>query len=306
MLFMGLVALTACSEAKSYPSEIQFVVGKGGGDAHKIKKIVYPGEKAKTDGDEESWYVPGNARNFIITNSEDRGDRKQPVQAYTAGSATNPAMQVNIYLSAYWSLNQNEDVLRQFLPFCEKYTCYSKDHDDNDSNFASKGWNGMLAENFSPAIDRAVIGQISNFDSSLYSDPAKWQELADLLGPAFMNEVKKGWASESTADFFCGNGSAARDKNVECTPVRFVIDKIEPVDPRVVKISQDRQALEQQKSLNAAQIAQAQEKYGTSSGYFLGMMDLLQQCADLDQQCIVVLGGADPQVQITSPAPETK
>lgn len=308
MLLMGLVALTACSEAKSYPSEIQYVVGKGGGDAHKIKHVVYPGEKVKIDGDEESWYVPGNARNFIIKNSDDSGDRKEPVVAYTAGDPNNPAMQVKIYLSAYWALNQNEDVLRSFLPFCEKYTCYSKDHDDNDSNFASKGWNGMLAENFSPAIDRAVNDVIKNFNADLWANTELWNDeengLATQIESVFMAEIKKSWATESDKDFFCGNGSATRDKAVACEPIRFVIDSVQPYDSRVVQIKQDQSALEQQKLLNQQKLEQAKLLYGDKADYTLSVMDLMQRCADLKLPCTIVIGADAPSVIIDPPKTE--
>lgn len=299
LLAIGAAAvLTACTSAKSYPNQCTLVVGNGVGDNHQVKKIAYPGESVKLDGDEKQWFVYCNERNYIVGTDKDHSDRQTPAIAYTqaaAATATAPAqprMQIKVYLSAYWGLNQKYDVMaKQFTPFCAKYTCYdtSANQDQSSNSHSSNaGWNAMLGENFSPAIDRAVADVAQTFSPDLWSDRAKWAQFADKLGPAFMKEVQQAWsASAPGANFFCGDIEASRTG--ECSPVRFVIDSIAPTDARVQQISSDELVLEQQSALTAEQIAQAKLKYGAYWQYFLGLKDTIAGCADV-KSCTVVIG----------------
>ena len=60
---------------------------------------------------------------------EKNGDRHTPATGVTQATKTLPKTPVNGYLRMYWTLNQSEDSLKAFLPFCEKYGCYETDGD---------------------------------------------------------------------------------------------------------------------------------------------------------------------------------
>ncbi len=299
----AVATLTACSSAKSYPNQCTLVVGNGVGDNHQVKKIAYPGDSVSLSGDEKQWFVPCNERNYIIGTDPKNSDYQVPAVAYTAASkdGTQPREQIKITLSSFWGLNQNYDTLaKKFAPFCAKYTCYdtsANEDQKNNQHSSNAGWNAMLGENFLPAINRAVNDVAVNFGPDLWSDHAQWTKFSDELGPAFMTEVQKAWqASAPNANFFCGDIEASR--NGTCTPVRFVIDNIAPVDPRVQQLANDLLVLEQQKALTDKQIDQAKQKYGSYWQYFLGLQDTIKGCSD---KCSIVVGnpGTLPQAQGT-------
>lgn len=307
--FLGLAtlaagALVACTSAKSYPNQCTLVVGNGVGDQHQVKKIAYPGDSVKLDGDEKQWFVPCNERNYIIGTDAKNSDYQVPAVAYTAASTdgTQPREQIKITLSSFWGLNENYNVLaKQFAPFCAKYTCYDTKANTDEStasHSSNAGWNAMLGENFLPAINRAVADVALKYGPDLWSDHAQWSKFSDDLGPAFMTEVQKAWAASSPgANFFCGDIEASRTG--DCTPVRFVIDNITPVDPRVQQLANDLLVLQAQSALTAKQIEQAQLKYGPYWQYFLGLQDTINDCSD--KNCSIVVG--NPGTVPTGPVP---
>lgn len=284
--------LSACSTAKSYPSECTLVVGNGGFDNHKVKKVVYPGTTVKIAGDEDAWYIPCNSRNWRVTDNPNDGDVRQPFVSYTKASPSQPRMQVKIQLSVYFGLNENQQVLKTaFTPFCEKYTCYSTKANDNNgsSNFATAGFIGMLKENMQPALNRAVQSASQDFGPELWSDRAQWTKLGDEVSQQFSGEARKGWATSApNTDFFCGDTTASI--NGKCSPVSVVIDSVAPVDSRVQQIANDELVLQQQVQLTTDQIAQAKLKYGSLANYYLGLMDSIQKCKDSGTNCTVVVG----------------
>lgn len=289
----AVASLSGCTSAKSYPSECTLVVGDGGGDNHKVKKVAYPGTSVKTNGDEKLWYLPCSSRNWRVTDNPNDGDIRTPLVSYTSASNGHPRMQVKIQLSVYFGLNENEQVLKnQFLPFCMKYTCYSTsaNQKNDNSSFASDGFVGMLKENLQPALNRAVQTATQNFGPELWSDRAMWTKLGDAISAQISPETRKGWATSApNTDFFCGDTTASRTG--KCTPVSVVIDSIVPFDPRVQQIADDELVLQQQVRLTTEQIAQAKRKYGSLANYYLGLMDSIQKCKDAGQNCTVVIGG---------------
>ena len=301
---LASLLLTACfNQAKTYASECGLVIGKGYDDAHRIKHVIYPGGKVNTQGDEAFYRLPCNARNYLVTNN-DGGDRKRPSISYTAASKTDARLQEVLTYSVYFGLNQNEKVLKDFLPFCEKYTCYSTP-DTQQVNFAAPGWNGMLKENFSPALDRASNDTLREFGPDIDQQPALWPQVGAKMATNFMREVKQSWAAETTDDFFCGDTAASRTG--KCTPVQIVIDSIAPADAAVVAARNSKSLLNAQASLNAARVRQAKALYGPYWAEALKDLDLLQKCKDTGQVCTMVFGSdGKPSIAVSLGTKATK
>lgn len=243
-------ALSGCS-SKAYESDCVFIVGSGVGDRRVVKEIVHPGEKVSDRGDDESFYVPCNARNFLIR-PEGGGDRKELAVATTGkgDDATKIGLPVLVKASMYWQLNQNDDVLKSFYPFCRKYECAGRDESggDNTENNSTPGWNDMLAENHSPAIDQAVSVAALQFGPDLWTNRAEWPAFAEEVSRQWMQQIKVSTGSDR--DLFCGTWSDPDgDHKGTCTPVRFTVNDVQPADPNV-RSQYEQQITAEQASLN--------------------------------------------------------
>lgn len=276
---LALVAafgLTACS-TQAFPQECVYIVGSGAGEDHKVKEIVYPGETKGDEGDDVVARVPCNARNFIVTPDENRGDSHAPIVAWTKSTETAQRIQVNVWLTANWTLNQNEPILTSFYDFCAKYGCASDDPDEDlsKSNYATEGWNGMLRENMLPAIMRAATTAVGSFGPEIATDPARWPELAEALSGPMMDELK---IPLGDRPFFCATSSKPGPKGT-CEDIVFTVEKVEPTDQRVQESYDDAALVASQQVADEARFKQAETLYGPYAGYFLGLQDLAKRCA---------------------------
>lgn len=268
--------LTACS-AVANTAECVLVVGNGGGEAHTVKKVVYPGESHGDEGDDWQKHVPCGQRNFIINPpGQGSGDRHNPVVGRTGASedGKTPPMMVKSWVTANWELNQNEPVLKKFWIYCQKYNCASDNELDNSKNFSSDGWSGMLRESLSPAIDRAGAIAISKFGPDLWKNLALRGKLAEEFSSAVMNELKDPLSGNP---FFCGRGSESRDKG-ECKPIKFTIEGIDPVDDRVIQIENNAQASNQEQNQDQSRIDRTNKLYGPYGDYYRGLQDTIDRC----------------------------
>jgi hypothetical protein len=285
-----MLVLTGCSHAKSYPNQITLVIGNGAGDNHRVKKIAYPGESVKTNGDEQSWYLTAGSHNFVLTPAQDHGDRHTPAVAYTGSAGNNPRMQINVWLTTNWSLNQNSNVLKNFAVECGKYTCYdteaNQDHSSSPHSVGA-GWFSMLTETFSPSIDRAVQAVAQNYPPTLWQDRSLWTKFSADVQVELMKQMRTNWASISNDDFFCANGETSRTK--PCDPIQVIIDNIEPSNPAIKGITDQRNVLEQQGVNNALQIEQAKQKFGPDWYKVLGDIERINACNN-NKSCSVVVG----------------
>lgn len=303
LIIMGallmLAGLTACSTANAYPSQCAYIIGNGGGDNHQIKEIIRPGGRVENLGDDIAEFVPCNARNFLITDAEDTGDRKAPALGRTKATATEPALPVKAYLRSYFTLNQSDRALRAFLPFCEKYGCYETDGDKvtGGSNYSTEGWNGMLRENYALVIDKTFRDAVSNFGPDIWQTQAEWPKIAEMMSANFAKEMKK--ATGSSEDFFCGTWNKDQDNVENCTPVRFEIDVIRPEDPAVESVQQQTALAQQQKALNDAKAQATKSRYGPLSDYYNGLQDTIAACQAAGQSCTIIVGGGNQGINIT-------
>lgn len=319
VLIAGL-ALSGCS-AKAQADQCAFVVGNGVGDTRQVKHVELPGEKVNK-GDDEDYYIPCNARNYIITNDPDAGDRHTPIQARTGDAVQDtvsgqsagtliPGTPVNIQLSMFWTPNQDKAVLKDFWAFCRKYSCATSDPaGDNTENFASPGWNGMLRENFPFALQRAANTVLREFKPDVWNQPAVWQTVADKLGPAFMDQIRA--ASGTTHDFFCSSASFR-----SCQPVKITVEDISPVDPKVRTLVNDQINIQREAANDIARIkaqenvlveqkklAQKQSDLYSEPGYaqerkYDTLLKAIRECKASGGTCIINLGGQDVGVNVS-------
>lgn len=231
------------------------------------------------------------------------GDRIQPITA-----TTESGVEIQVTLTAYWTLNQSDSAMRNFYNVCFKYRCASDSDIAGDANNSTPGWNDMLGENFNPALERATkLSTIKALDS-IWSkrDPGQFQALADNISKAFADEVRKTVGYQD--DLFCGSGNSQwseLDKPGEgtftCSPVRIVID-----DVRRGQIRAD-ESTRGAADINAQRLKNAEALYGPGAGYWLALQDLVDKCKAASTVCVINFGGAPnaPAVPIpvTTPAP---
>jgi hypothetical protein len=298
LAFTGLVALSACNENQATTTDkCGFVKGNGdSGHNARIHKVIYPGATFHVGQYEEFKRFPCNSRNYIINppgeknaNNDPVGDRHVPVIAYT-----NKRTKVITWLTAYWTVNQTRSVLQnEFAPLCLKYSCWSGKSGSGDANFATPGWNGMLAENFGPSIDQTMLEVMHQFDDSVWRDhnPEQKKQLEEKLSEAFAANVRA--TTGYTDDLFCGSGNSGwKDPSkpgqgdFKCTNVRFEIKDIEPADSTLQQQTTKVNAKQAQVQANKDELDIAKAKYGDQAGYWLGVQDTASACR-VGSTCVI-------------------
>lgn len=259
------VVLAACSQSTPRANQCVFITGGGAGDSSEIKDVLYPGEKINK-GDNEDWFVPCNSRNYIINaHSNDSGDYHSAITDVKTGKAEDGQAGAKFHItgiSMFWALNQKEEVLRQFFPFCQKYACYNTGGDDDQNqagtNFSSEGWNAMLRENFPYAIERATKRAALEFPPSLVEDSALWADFADKTGEYWMDEIGKATGWDPANPWFCASGG---DLAAACSPVRFTVESMEYADASLQGETEAQAAQERQLRDLARATAFEEEKH---------------------------------------------
>ena len=293
LLLAGLL-LTACGQPAS-PASCAFVAGNGtdGYDSN-LHRIIYPGQIAPEPTHENITYVPCNSRNYIINDGKVKdangnvvGDRHVLIFA-----ATSTGVPIMIAARALWTLNQSEVAMRAFYNVCFKYQCASVQDQAGSANYSTPGWNGMLGENFSPAMDTAArIAAIKVADAIWKShDPTQYQILADSMSAAFGDAVRANLGYPM--DLFCGSGNSTwsdptkpGEGEFTCTPVRIVVD-----DVQRGQVQAD-DSTEGVRTINAQRLTNAQALYGPEAGYWLGLQDSIDRCKNADTACVFNIGG---------------
>ncbi|MBI5044434.1 MAG: hypothetical protein HZC02_00730 [Candidatus Levybacteria bacterium] len=315
--FVGLL-LAACNETGATSSaSCGYVIGTGkdGHDAN-VHEVVYQGQKLTAGSYETVRYIPCNSRNYIINdgsvynpniiddagNQQHVGDRFNLIVAYTKTGTP-----ITIAASAYWTLNQSKPSMLVFAPICHKYNCWTSSDQAGTANFSTEGWNGMLAENFGPAMDRAALIAAASVDDSIWKSHSVEQTklLADGMSAAF-NDVVQGMFGYSE-QIFCGSGNSKWPNPDEpgkgefiCTPVRIAID-----DVQLAPVTQASQTGEGLLAINQQRLTNAQALYGDDAGFFLGMQDTVAACKDAGVTCVFNIGGANsPTISVPSNASE--
>lgn len=265
----------------------------------KLVDVLLPGETDDDTTNETIRYVPCNERNYKINDGTERrntgngekqvGDRLYPSKAYTKNGTP-----VLVWSDSYWMLNQNEPPLKTFYSVCYKYTCYSESNSSGAANFSTDGWNGMLAENFSPTIDDIARQAVGQMDDSVFSsnNSAQRQQVGEQMSALFAPSMQKKFGSSE--DLFCGSGNSkwtgeGDARKFECTQVRIDIPRIERYVPTSNEAASNP---ESQAKLNAERLKTARELYGDQAPYWLGVQDSIEKCKGSSTPCQVYVGAA--------------
>jgi len=298
------VVVVGCNSAATTSASCAYISGTGqnGADA-KLHTIVYPGQTVNLGQNETATYVPCNSRNYIITNGVTKnanndvvGDRSTPIVANLTSGVS-----IQISVTAYWTLNESDKAMRDFYDVCFKYQCASTQDVSGDNNFGTKGWNGMLGEDFGFTLDR--IGKIAaakvTDDIWKNHDPAQYKVLGDAMAADFADQVRATLGYPE--DLFCGSGNSdwtdpnkPGEGSFTCTPVRIVVDNVQLI-PQQTDNSQGAMTLAQQR------VALAQALYGANAAYWLGVMDAIAACKSAQVTCVFNIGGTGATVPITVP-----
>lgn len=267
---------SACSHATPALSQCEMTTDGGfGSNGQGITGIVHPGGRVTIGNGETAWYFPCNARNFVTATSG--GDRGSPLAVRTAAADGTPGMPVHVWTRVFFTANQNESVMKQFLPFCLKYGCATNDSQTDASvsgsaHSSEPGWENMLTENMGPAVDSATEDSITDFGPTLWQDQSKWAALGNDIAAHLNAELSK--ETGSLAPFFCGDASTVS----KCEPMTVVVYNVTPVDSAVVTEYNQQVAAEQSGAANAARLKAAEALYGSYAQYFLGIMDASNNC----------------------------
>jgi hypothetical protein len=307
---LALLGLSACTYTATSSAMCSFIVGNGSsGNDKNLHDIVYPGENVQYDDqNEQVWYVPCNSRNYITNdgevqnaNDERVGDRFDPTIVYTSSGVP-----IKVWSTVSWTPNQNEEAMRNFYALCFKYSCASDSDQGGDSNFSTKGWNGMLAENFGPAIDRTMAAVATGIGDEIWQkhDAALYAQLGDETSAQLADAVRRVVGYDT--DLFCGAGNSAwpdptkpGEGEFECTAMRVVIDRVERGD-----VSEDASGTGAV-AINQQRVENARVLYGDLTEEVLAALDILDVCARLEQAvCNVTLPGSVPgSVAVPAPTP---
>lgn len=297
--------LAACQNVQTFSSQCAYIIHNGYFDARHVEQILLPGERGNHNNATVR-YVYCNARNFRIQPGGDVPGVDH-ISAKTAPSSNGDGTPVDVELEAYFSVNQNHSALLSFLPFCEKYSCFSdKDTAGNQAldNSSSEGWNNMLKENFPNAINRSTQQAMLKFAPNIWNDTSQWPKVADAISANFASQMQIQDSSPDGLPFFCDQGATP----TTCKLVRFAIESITPSDPNIrdiynQQVEQQQQQLlaRQQAKTNADLLAAAKKKYGPYASYFLGLQDTINKCND-NASCTVILGsgGGSPSISVGS------
>jgi len=309
LLFIGCGATTTTTAASC-----AYVVGNGINDA-RVHNILYPNQRNDTSTNEDVKYVACNSRNYIINDGTVfspnvvNGQRERVGDRFNlAVASTNSSVGITVGLSAFWTLNQSKAAMMNFYEVCHKYNCWTTKDQTGELNFATRGWNGMLAENFGPSLDAAARRAANQVDDSIWRDhnPAQYKLLADLLSKEFSDEIRSSLGYSQ--DLFCGSGnsdwkdpSKPGEGEFFCSPVRIRIDAVE-----LLPIQGDQNpkgAL----VVNAQRLEAAKVLYGTDASHWLAVQDTVKMCT---APCLMNIGssGGGPSIQVpsvtnTAPAP---
>lgn len=287
--------LTACSGLATPTGMCGWVVGDGqnGNDA-KIHDTVWPDEKVNYDsGSETTRFVPCGPRNYIIVDGGETGDWQRPLEALTSTGTP-----VKVTIDALWQLNQDKNTLASFAELCNKYECYTTDATAGDANFATDGWNGMLRENFLPAIQNAVKQVMPQFDDDIWKiqSPETLAEFQSKVSEAFMETIRA--RTGYNVDLFCGSGNsdwsdpenAGADGNTfNCTQVRFDSAVVKAVSAETQNSASAGNQVTLDTEANQARYDKSFPLYGDQTNYWLGVQDTVAKCPS-GSTCNIYLG----------------
>lgn len=309
---LGLFAVVAMGASGCDPNtattsaSCAFIVGDGhSGHNATVHRILWQNEQAEVGSHEDVHYVPCNSRNYLIkptgaknANGQNVGDRSASSIAYT-----DTGTKVRVWSSSYWTLNQDKQAMAKFWEVCLKYNCASDSPRAGTANFSTPGWNGMLGENFGPAVDDAAFAEVARFNDELWKShkPALYKKLGEDMSAAFMESVRT--KTGYNADLFCGSGNSVwtgspGHSDFTCRNVRIVINDVEPFNTDLSKQVDKATQAQQDQTVNQKKFKAAKELYGAEAGYWLGVQDSIEKCRTSSVTCVINIGGGSTNVSV--------
>lgn len=289
--------LSACESAPARASTPEgmcaYLVGNGNQTRgnRTVNRIIYPGNAVDYNSDyDKAYYFPCGPRNYVVsTTSSDAGGTELLYGRTRQGTL------VKVSVASYWMPNLEEGVLRQFITLCQKYNCANDnlDGDGSASNFASDGWNGMLQENFHPALKRAAKGALGDIDDSAWQTGNQDErvKLAGEISDKFRAEVQT--ATGFIDPIFCSSGSIGSRDAFDCGNVRIVVDGVAAADDSLQQTNDDQIKQQREIEVRAKTVIDRINLSNQTYGPELGA--LLRACEDRPQ-ATCVLGDARVQV----------
>lgn len=300
MALLAAVAITvsACSSVQPSIGQYAIVTGQGPFSNQDVKHFVNPGDHIKVGSGDTIWYVPANVRNYVTAPSN--GDRGTPQAEITGSSRTEPGMPVYTWSYLAFELNPgmavnptaHHSMAASFFAFCLKYGCASQTAQDSSSNAtlsrsSDPGWLNMLDEVFPRAIDNATRDVITSYGPDLWTNRGEWGDFGDKIAAALPAEIAK-MTGSGGYQYFCGTGSTES----RCAPFTFLVNNVTPVDPGVQAAYNQQITSAYQAQSGAARFKAATEIYGPDASWFLGMKDLIAECAADHVTCNIYAGNA--------------
>lgn len=278
--------------------------------------LTWPGQSIRDltlDGSSRL-YIPCGYRNYVISdgkvtnpNGTVLGDRTEPILLSLPGGKL-----VEVYASAYWTLNQGKDELKEFIKFQKKYNALASDMSGSGNVYSSTpGWNDMLLENFSPTMDSVARQAIQNviknppmsedethqviINDNIWKtqDTEQWKALANEMSNLFADNIAKRVGTD--LDLFCGSNKstgwtdpstsmAGKPGNkFECAPVIIEVTYVQPANSQVDTGSQSIIDSNQQRYDAAYKL------YGDQTACWLGIQDAINACTGNSTPCTFII-----------------
>jgi hypothetical protein len=309
LLIMASTLLSACGPSSS-SSACTLVVGNGTYDKN-VHQIIYPDQtmpQSLADG-ETTKVVPCNYRNFLIVpkNDKEMGDWTDPLVVTLNG------VNLDMYASVYWMVNQDPNAMKEFYKFGSKFAAFDPSEDKTgNENFSTTGWNGMLREYFPLTLlstaEQAIFNINNNYDS-LTGEPMEFSiKITDELWKNQDRREKKALGDEksrlykadmakravSSTDMFCGStNSSWADPNplnagqpgntFNCGPVGIEVGRVSRSEV------QDDTGSQSLIDANQAEWLAAYELYHEQTDCWLGIQRTAEICAQSGSSCIITI-----------------
>lgn len=285
----ALSVLAAACTSEVQPSVAQYAITTGHGNFsnQQVIAVTAPGDNVHLGSGTTTWYVWGDARNYVTAPAN--GDWSTPQAELTGpgGTTGSPLPGMSDYTWTYVGFELNPalvsknssgqfPVATSFLSFCLKYGCAdtTAQNDNSTQNngprSVSAGWQDMINEVFPQALAQAEQQAIVTFGPNLWTDRAEWSTYGDDITKYLAAGIGK-YSGEPAVPYFCGPDSTT----TTCTPPSVTVQNVTPVDQSVVNAYNQEVTAQYQEQAGAARLKAAQEIYGSDANYFLGIIDTI-------------------------------
>jgi hypothetical protein len=312
-LILVAATSTACAGSHIHPSlaECAITTGHGYFSNQTVLHVTLPGGNTKLGSGTTTWYFPCGTRNYKTGPNGDRASSTPEITAPDKG-VKNSAIYVEIQSFMVWTINPaislnkkikvpGEPTLpwtfaNHFLQYCLKYPCATNSPQNDTANShklrnSDPGWLAMEDELIPTALDNATGFALAKYGPSIWTDHSQWTALGNAIAADLPNELQllDGSRAEGMPDYFCGAGSTP----VKCAPFAIQVSKVTPQDSGVVNAYQLAQQAAYQKQAAQERKAVAITLYGSQdAGWFIGMKDLVDECAQVKVTCNIYAGNA--------------